>query len=476
MDTKEKIHQRRWLILFSVVIVTFMCCLDASIVNVTLPVISKDLHVSMSSVQWAITTYLLVISGLILTFGRLGDLKGKSKMLRVGIIIFTIGSLLCGISTNITFLIISRGIQGLGAACAMSSGQGIITSVFTPKERGKALGLSGLVVALGTMVGPALGGIISQYKWEYIFLINIPIGIVASYLSFKVLPDIETTTKPEEKLDFVGTSLFIITIVSLILSITEGSIYGYSNIYVIIGYIIAIVGFTLFIISQKKISSPLLDFSIFQNHLFSKGLFTSFLLFTAISSYTILLPFYYEEVREISPGISGLLMIVFPIVVSITAPISGHLSDRIRRDLFPFIGLILSAIGFYLLSTLTLMTSIHLILFYLVILGIGNGLVQAPINTIVMSSVKKDKLGIAGSMNGLVRNLGMICGITLATSLLYDLMSRKLGYTVKGFIPGKGNIFVNSMDIINLISAIICLIGVFITLRIILKVNKKKKE
>lgn len=475
MNTKEEIHRKRWFILFSVVLVTFMCCLDASIVNVALPVISKDLNVSMSSVQWAVTTYLIVISGLILTFGRLGDLKGKSKVFRIGIIIFTIGSLLCGISNTITFLIVSRAIQGFGAACTMSASQGIITSVFEPKERGKALGVSGLVVALGTMVGPSLGGIIAQFKWEYIFLINVPIGIFATILAFKILPSIEVKSKKEEKLDLIGTALFIITIVSLIVSITEGSIYGYGNSKIVIGYIIAVVAFILFLVSQKKMKSPVLDFTIFENHRFSKGVIISLLLFSGISAYTIILPFYYELVRGISPGISGLLMIVAPVCIAVTAPLSGHLSDKIRRDIFPFIGLALAVIGFYLLSTIKVNTSLVYIIIYLMIIGTGCGFTQAPINTIVMSSVPHNKLGIAGSMNGLVRNLGMICGITFGTSLLYDLMSHKLGFTVKGFIPGHGTVFVSSMDTVNLIAAIICFIALIISLSIILKVNKEKK-
>lgn len=475
MNTKEEIFKRRWLILFSVVLVTFMCCLDASIVNVALPVISKDLNVSMSSVQWTVTTYLLVISGLILTFGRLGDLKGKTKVFRTGIIIFTLGSLLCGLSHNIVFLIISRAIQGLGAACTMSASQGIITSIFEGNERGKALGISGLVVALGTMIGPALGGIISQFAWEYIFLINIPIGIVAIILAYKVLPSVEVRYNKDEKLDFIGAALFLITVVALILSITEGSIYGYGNEKIVIGYIISLIVFILFVISQRKIKSPMLDFSIFKNHRFSKGVTTSFLVFTAISAYTILLPFYYEEVRGISPGVSGLLMMVFPIMISIVAPLSGNLAEFIRRDKLPVIGLLLCAIGFFLLSTISVHTHIYLILIYLAIAGVGNGLTQAPMNTIVMSSVKPNKLGIAGSVNGLVRNLGMICGITFGTSLLYELMSHKLGYTVKGFIPGKGAVFVSSMNIVNFLSAILCVIAMCTAISIMLKINKEKK-
>ena len=467
--------KKRWIVLFSVVIVTFMSCVDASIVNVALPVISGDLKVPMSVVQWTVTTYLIVISGLILTFGRLGDIIGKARVFRVGIIIFTLGSLLCGLSRNIEFLIISRAIQGLGAACTMANSQGIITATFGIEERGKALGISGLVVALGTMIGPALGGIISELKWEYIFLINIPIGIFAIGLAFKVLPTVKVAKENRPKIDFIGTILFMVTIISLVLAITEGSIYGYTNKYILISFAVAIIAFIVFMITQVKLTSPILNLEIFKNHRFSKGIITSFLVFTATSSYTILLPFYYESVRGISPGYSGLLMMVFPIALSIFAPLSGSLSDKMRREILPFIGLIVCGIGFLLISTIKPETNIALIAVYLFIMGAGNGLFQAPMNAVVMSSVKRNQLGIAGSMNGLVRNLGMICGITFGTSLLYGLMSRKLGYTVRGFVRGQGKVFVSSMDIVLLIGTIICFVGVLITLSIILKINKERK-
>ncbi|MGL5414565.1 MAG: MFS transporter [Clostridium sp.] len=476
MEAKEDIiYKRRWIILFSIVIVTFMACVDGSIVNVALPVISHDLKVPMESVQWTITVYLIVISGLILTFGRLGDIIGKTRVFRIGIIIFTIGSLICGLSNNITILIICRGIQGLGAACTMANSQGIITAVFKPEERGKALGISGLVVALGGMMGPALGGIISQLKWEYIFFINVPIGIIATILAFKVLPVSKVSVENRPKLDIIGTALFLVTITSLVIAITEGSVYGYSNKYILLAFLIAIVGFVIFMITQFKFKSPVLDIKIFGNHRFSKGIMSSFLIFTATSSYTILIPFYYESVRRISPGWSGLLMIVYPIALSISAPLAGSLSDKMRREFLPFIGLIICGIGFFLLSTIKPNTNLGIIIVYLLITGAGNGFFQAPMNAIVMSAVDKKQLGIAGSMNGLVRNLGMICGITFATSLLYDLMSSKLGYVVKGFVPGKGGIFTTSMDTVLLIASIICFVGAIIVLSIILKINKERK-
>ncbi|MGL4763111.1 MAG: MFS transporter [Sarcina sp.] len=476
MLTKEEIYNKRWFILISIGIVTFMCTLDASIVNVALPVISKDLSVSMSTVQWTVTTYLIVISGLLLTFGRLGDLKGKTNVFRVGIIIFTIGSLLCGLSNNITMLIVSRAIQGLGAACTMANSQGLVTSVFPASERGKALGTTGLIVALGTMVGPAVGGIISNFKWEYIFLINVPIGVIALILAFKIIPNIHVPVKEGSKLDFIGTIFFILTIIPLILSITEGSIYGFTDTKILIGFAVAIIAFILFVVSQKKLASPLLDFDILKNHQFSKGILSSLIAFTTISSYSILLPFYYEAVRGINPMYSGFLMIVFPIALTITGPLSGSLSDKIRKEILPLIGFIVSAIGFALMSTITATTSLYQIIVYLLIMGAGSGLFQSPMNSIVMSSVDKTKLGVAGSLNALVRNLGMIIGITFGTSLLYKLMSDKLGFKVQGFVPGHSNLFVSSMDVVFIVATVLCIIGALVVLSIMLTNNKKLQE
>lgn len=474
-NTNEEKYSKRWLVLISVVIVTFMSCLDASIVNVALPVISHDLKVPMESVQWTVTTYLIVISGLILTFGRLGDIIGKTKVFRIGIIIFTIGSIFCGLSKSITMLIISRGIQGLGSSCTMANSQGIITAAFGPEERGKALGISGLIVALGTMVGPALGGVLSQIRWEMIFFINIPIGIFATILAFKILPTgIEAENR--EKIDIIGTILFLITIIALVLSITEGSIYGFTNKYILVAFAVAILGFIVFMITQFKFESPVLNLKIFENHRFSKGIFSSFLMFTTSSSYSILLPFYYESVRGISPGITGILMMVYPIALSISSPLAGALSDKMRREILPFIGISVCGIGMFLLSTISENTNIIVIIVFLVIMGFGNGLFQAPMNAIVMSSVDKTQLGIAGSVNGLVRNLGMICGITFGTSLLYSLMSKEIGIVVKGFVPGHNDSFVRSFDMVILIGSIICFIGALFVLSIILKDKQGKKD
>lgn len=185
----ESTDKKRWLILFTTVLLTFMSTLDSSIVNVALPVMSQRLAVSMASIEWVVTSYLIVIVGTILIFGRLADIKGKTSVFKLGIIIFTIGSLLCGLSNSLVMLVFSRILQAIGAAGTMSTSQGIITQVFPRNERGRALGLNGTFVALGSMIGPPVGGIIvSILSWQYIFLINVPIGILALALAMKTLP------------------------------------------------------------------------------------------------------------------------------------------------------------------------------------------------------------------------------------------------------------------------------------------------
>lgn len=218
-ENAQEVKYNKWAILFCVVTMTFMSCIDGSIVNVALPKISYDLNKPILDTQWIVTTYLMVISALVLLCGRIGDIKGKCKVFKVGVLIFTIGSFFSGLSKTLPLLIVSRAIQGVGGSCAMATGMGIITAFFNEKERGKAMGLSASAVAMGVMVGPALGGILVSIRWDLIFWINVPIGIIAFLLSMVYLPKMETNSK--EKIDIRGTIVFAIFIVSSMLSITK---------------------------------------------------------------------------------------------------------------------------------------------------------------------------------------------------------------------------------------------------------------
>jgi EmrB/QacA subfamily drug resistance transporter len=476
---QEAIYKNRYLILFNVVLMTFMACIDGSIVNVALNNMAEKLSVSDSSITWVVTSYLIVISATILMFGRLGDIKGKVRVFKWGVGLFTFGSLLCGISNSLLLLIVSRIIQGIGAAGAMATNQGIITQVFPGNERGKALGISGTSVALGSMVGPPLGGfMIDALSWRYIFLINVPIGIFAIIMGMKVLP-VGSKKSNQEKFDITGAILFAIAVVAFFCSVSlggEGKI-GYSKLLVILGAILTVVALTVFIIVENKLESPLLQLEIFKNPLFSLSIFCAFISFSCISCMNIIQPFYMQDVMKFSPSVTGLLMMTSPIILFFVAPISGSLSDKIGSELLTFLGLLFTSIGLFLLSTLNEKSSIPVLVAFVIIIAIGNGMFQSPNTSMIMSTVSHDKLGVAGSINALVRNIGIALGVSLSTTLLYAIMSFKLGQPVTDFIQGREDLFVYGMKYVYISAGAVCALGALLTAyRLYARRNDTKKQ
>ena len=462
-DVHEDLSEnKKFKILMCTVAMTFMTCLDSSIVNVALPLIAHDLHSTMAGVQWIVTSYLITIAVLILLCGRIGDIKGKVKVFKIGVLIFTIGSILSGLSKSLPLLICSRVIQGTGASCTMAVGMGIISKTYSNNGRAKALGISSSAVALGTMIGPALGGMIASIRWDLIFWINVPIGIIAFISSTKVLPENDNST--DEKIDFRGTIVFAVFIVSLILSVTEGEFLGYTNKIILLGFLISILSFLVFIYLQKTVKSPVLDLTLFKNKLFIISVGCGFFTFVAVSCQTILLPFYLQDSLNISPFYSGLFLIIYPLVLGITSPISGDLADKLNPELISTIGTIFLALGFLLMGIINEGTPLWYVGVYNAIMGIGNGMFKSSNNSLVMARIPKEKLGIAGSVNSLFRNVGMTFGFTLATTLLYDRMSKMLGYKVSNYIVGKNYVFISAMTSVFKVAAIMCFISVILSI------------
>ncbi len=465
----------RWLIMLVVVMATFMSTLDGSIVNVALPKMAEVLGVTTSNIQLVATSYLIVISGTVLIFGRLGDILGKTRMFQFGLALFTLGSLLCGISGTFTFLIIARIVQAIGAAGTMANSQGIITEIFPANERGKALGLNGTAVALGSLVGPGLGGlIVGAVSWEYIFLINVPIGLFALYFAVKRLPK-NHEKKPQGKMDMVGAILFILTIVPLFTALNEGVRLGFTHPFILLGLAVAIVSFIIFLLIERKKKNPLLQLQIFKNKLFSLSIFCGYVTFVAIFCNNIILPFYLQNAMSYSPLQTGLILMIYPLILTVVAPTSGHLSDKIGSEVLTFIGLVLVSISLLFMATLNETSSLPILILFLCFMSLGMGLFQSPNNSLVMSTVPRDKLGIAGSINALVRNLGMVCGIVLATTMLYSMMSIRIGYHVTDYIPGRADAFIYGMKAVYITAAIICFIGTILTFfRLYGKKNREK--
>lgn len=460
---ENSIHKNRWKILGVVVLGTLISTLDSSIVNVALPVMSKHLYVGLNSIQWVVTSYLIVISAFIVIFGKISDRKGKSRIFLIGFIVFGIGSLMCALSNNLGFLIFSRIFQAVGASMFMATNQGLIAAVFPANERGRALGLSGTTVALGTMLGPPIGGIMVEFfNWQSIFLINIPIVIVGLVMGLKLLPKKEIQEK-SQGFDISGSVLFIVFIVSLLWSVLSGEDMGWTNYFIIGGFIISIISIIVFYFTEKKAENPMLDFSMFSNRLFDISLFCGFISFVALFSMNIIHPFYLQYIIKASPGMSGLLMMISPICIGIVAPISGYVSDKIGSEILTVFGLVCIALGLVSIAFLNGKSSYLDITLRVALIGIGSGLFQSPNNSIIMSCAPKNKLGIAGSINALIRNMGMVSGIAFSVALLYNRMSTKIGYKVTNFVEGQSSAFLYGMKVVYIAAAFICVIGVIMT-------------
>lgn len=473
MDNQDIIYKNRGLILINIVLLTFMACLDSSIVNVALPVMANKFSVGMSSISAVISTYLIAISATVLIFGRLGDIIGKIKILKLGIIIFTLGSLLCAVSNSLTLLVLSRIVQAIGASAFMATNQGIIARVFPANERGRALGISGSFVALGTLVGPPLGGfIVDVASWQYIFLINIPIGIFAFILGMKILPKDEDSVKAT--FDVKGASLFLVCIISLFSALLVGEKVGFTKPLILGSFGLAIVSFILFVKFEGLQESPLLQLSIFKNKLFSLSILCGFLLFAAMSCSNIILPFYFQDVIKLSPAVTGLYLMTYPLILFVVAPISGYLSDKIGSELLTFFGLLIFSTGFFLMATLNSDFKPVRLIIFISVMALGNGMFQSPNNSLIMSTVPKSRLGVAGSINALVRNLGLIVGVSLSTIILYGVMSSRLGYAVTNFVTGKEAEFSYAMSVTYISVGLLSFLAAILTAIRLYKSRRQK--
>ena len=457
-----EIQRRRWLILIVLNLFTFMATLDGSIVNIALPVIAEQMKLSVAQAEWIVTGYLMMICAAILFFGKLGDIVGKIKVFKWGMIIFTLGSLLCGFSDSLPLLVGSRLVQAVGASMTMANGQGITTDIFPSTERGKALGLIGTFVSLGSIAGPSLGGIIvASLGWEYIFWVNVPVGLIVIIIGWILLP--EDRTHLQVHIDKAGSFLFPLFILALFSGLLLGQQLGYQDIRILGALVLAVIVLILFLSVEMRHRQPMLQLSLFRNPMFSLSILCGFLVFVANFCFNIIAPFYTQNILNLSPSEAGFLMMLFPIVMVIVAPLSGALSDKIGSELLTFAGLIVMVVAQIGLAQLNDHSPIALVGVWIGMLGLGSGLFQSPNNSLVMSTVPRTQLGIAGSINSLVRNIGMVVGITVATTTLFNVMSNRAGYRVISLIPDRPELFLSGMHVVFVTSASICLAAGLLT-------------
>ncbi|MHA1910253.1 MAG: MFS transporter [Candidatus Kariarchaeaceae archaeon] len=402
----------------------FMSVIDGSIVNVSLETMSNYFDISMDEVSWVTIIYLLTISSLIAISGKLGDAYGRKKIYQGGLIIFTIGSFLCGISPSLNLLIAGRIIQAIGASGIMANGLAIVTYFTSPKNRGTAIGINSMIVATALSLGPFLGGIITQYYgWQFIFFVNIPLGIIGWIMFQTRLP--ETEIQKEGFFDILGAFLFAFSLIAFIFTIrlassgTPVQLISVVTILVLFGY--------LFVIQEKRTNNPVIDLKILKNPKLSAAIVSATFVYLAMSSLIFLIPFYLQEVRLWNQSETGMILIGIPITMSFTGILAGYLSDRIEAKILTGLGIIIELAAFMVLTKISPDFAPFYLLIIMATIGFAVALFTTPNGNSAMSSVPRDKLGVSSGLLNLSRNIGFILGTTLSTTL-FDFYFNIMNY------------------------------------------------
>ena len=426
MDEKT-IHDRRWGILGVLVLCLLVVILDNTILNVALRTIQDDLDASQTEMQWAVDSYALVFAGLLITWGVLGDRLGRKRVLLIGLAIFGAMSALCSFSASSTELIIFRALMGIGAAAVQPQTLSIIQNVFEPHERPKAIGIwagaSGIAIALG----PITGGLLLKYFWwGSIFLVNVPIVIVALVLIFWLVPE---SKDPEPgKLDPAGVVLSIVALVVLVYGVIQG---GNTNEWLrwdtAGAIVLGLVLLAVFVRVQQRSSHPTIDVSLFRNRAFSAGSLAVATAFFALQGATFYLAYYLQAIRGYTPLAAGVCLIAVAAAVMIAAPLSARLSARFGpaavagAGLF-ILGLVLAGYGF-----VTATVAIPLVLVLLAGTGAGMGLTMSPATNAIMNAVPREKAGAGSAVNNTVRQTAGALGVAILGSILAVSFRAHLG-------------------------------------------------
>jgi EmrB/QacA subfamily drug resistance transporter len=431
MEQQPIDYSRKWYVMAAVAMGIFLATIDGSIVNIALPTLVRELRTDFAIVQWVVLAYLITVTTLMLSVGRLADMVGKKTLYTSGFVVFTIGSLLCGLSPTVGWLIGFRVLQAIGAAMTMALSAAIVTEAFPPSQRGKAMGISGAVVSIGIVLGPALGGlVIAALSWHWIFFVNLPVGLVGTLMVLRFVPAI--TPEGGQRFDYLGAVTLFVSLISLLLALTLGQQAGFATLPVLLLFACWALFLAAFIRVEWNSRQPMLDLRLFQNSLFSINLITGFITFVAIAGTMVLMPFYLENMLRYHTGTVGLLLAVVPIGLGVVSPISGGLSDRFGTRSISLIGVVALLIGYSAVSTLGLHTTLLGYVLRFLPLGIGMGLFQSPNNSAIMGAAARERLGVASGLLSITRTLGQTVGVAALGAVWASRVEYYAGIAVQG--------------------------------------------
>ncbi len=416
--------EARWWILLAVGVGSFMTALDGSVVNIILPVVSRTFNSDVASVEWVVTVYLLVVSSLLLSFGRLGDMRGHKLVYVSGFLVFVVSSALCGLASSIGFLIIARALQALGGAMLLANSPAILTKNFPPQQRGQVLGLQATMTYLGLTVGPSLGGwLTSEYGWRAVFYINLPVGLLALLLSLYFIP-LDPGAERAERFDLAGAITFMAGLVALLLGLNQGHAWGWSSPAILGLLAAAVVLLVVFVLIEQRVSSPMLDLTLFRVPLFSASTASAVFNYICLFTGLFLLPFYLIQARGLSPAQAGLILTAQPVIMAIMAPLSGTLSDRMGARLLSTLGMGVMALGLFLLAQVEAGSPLSYVALSLATVGFGTGVFISPNTSALLGAAPLHRRGIASGIMATARNMGMVLGVGLAGAVFTTVQAQ----------------------------------------------------
>jgi EmrB/QacA subfamily drug resistance transporter len=459
----------KWTALSNTIIGTLMASLDRNIILIALPAIAFDLHTSFLTLIWIVLIYWLVTAAVLLNFGRLSDMFGRVKLYNMGFALFTLGSGLCSISQTGEQLILLRAIQALGAAFLFSNSAAIITDTFRENERAKALGLNQTSIVIGSVIGLVVGGFLTSYLgWRSIFWVNIPIGTFATIWSYSKLRELGVIRK--EKIDWLGNITFAGGLSMILIGVTLANFRIVTLFEILLSIICGVSLLILFIIIEKKIPKPMFDLSLFKIPPFIGGNIAIFLNALARGAFTLIMSFYLQgPLMRLNSLDAGIYLIPVSAALAAFAPLSGWLYDKYKIGFFTAIGLLVSAVGFFILTGIAVRTSFYGIVMPLIMIGAGMGIFASPNRASIMTSVPPARRGVSAGISTTFVMIGNSFSIGLVFLIMTNIVPL---HTAEQLFSGSFNTssiatnnsivtkFLSSIQLTFFISAIIMLISI----------------
>jgi len=451
----EVSRSRRLIILISLGVGTFVTALSQSVLSSTLPLIATSYNTDISSVEWIITAFLLVQSGLLLTFGRLGDMIGHRRVYLAGLLVFIVSLVLCVLAPSILILIGARILQAAGGAMFIANSSPILTVIFPPRQRGRVLGIQATTVYLGAATGAPLGGFVAdQFGWQSVFLLPLPFAALALLLSWRALR-IQTPPTRRERFDLVGAAVYLVGLIMLLLALNRGRDWGWTSEWTLGCLLLGLTALIGFVLHERRTPSPMLSLSLFAQRAFTAPVISSMMNYSATSTTQFLVPFALIQGRGLTPSQVGLILAWQPIVMAVTASLSGALSDKIGSRIPATVGMCILATGLFLLSRMDLATPTSLLSANLALIGLGIGLFTSPNNSSVLGAVGPERRGVAAGILSTARTLGNVLGIGSAGAIYATALAASGGSGPEQIMAatGYGLLFACGLALIGAITS-----------------------